>query len=97
MVVLSASGFIPGGLVGEVYRNDRPCFFEASEVAVDRGQPQACLLVTRFLEHLLRRGRFKNIQVLHDELVFLGPADAQAGLTLNCIASLAHALHNLRV
>ena len=47
------------------------------------------------IQDLLRRSRFKNIEVLHDELVFLGPADSQACLALNGVATLAGTLHNL--
>ena len=47
------------------------------------------------IQDLLGRSRFKNIEVLHDELVFLGPADSQACLALDGVASLAGTLHNL--
>ena len=50
------------------------------------------------IEDFLRRGRFKNVQVFDDELVFFGPSDAEARLPLDRVASLAaYALHNLRV
>ena len=49
------------------------------------------------IQDLLRRSRFKNIEVLHDELVFLGPADPQACLALDRVATLAGTLHNLRI
>lgn len=49
------------------------------------------------VEHLLGSGRFENVQILHDELVFFGPANAKASLTLETIAALAHTLHDLRI
>ena len=49
------------------------------------------------VEHLLGSGRFENVQILHHELVFFGPANAKASLALKTVASLADALHDLRI
>ena len=56
----------------------------------------ACTILVQ-VKHFLRRGRFKNVQVLHDELVFLSPANPQASLSLDRVTPLPNPLHYLRV
>ena len=48
------------------------------------------------VKYFLRSGRFKNIQVLDDELIFLRPTDSEASLPLNRVTTLAtDTLHDL--
>lgn len=49
------------------------------------------------IQDFLGCSRFKNIEVLHDKLVFLGPADSQTCLAFDRVASLAGPLHDLRI
>ena len=67
----------------------------AEIVEVVAGKDTVTSAVFVQIQDLLGRSRFKNIEVLHDELVFLGPADSQARLTFDRIAPLASPLHNL--
>ena len=68
---------------------------EVVEVVAGEDAVTSSILVQ--IEHFLRCSRFKNVQVLDNELVFLGPADSQASLPFNRVASFTNSLHNLRV
>ena len=68
---------------------------EVVEVVTCKDAITSAILVQ--IEHFLRRGRFKNVQVLNHELVFLGPPNAQPSLPFDRIPSLPNSLHYLWV
>lgn len=66
-------------------------------VKIVAGEDAVASTVLVKVEHLLRCSRFKNVQVLHHELVFLGPADAEASLPLDRVPTFADTLYDLRI
>lgn len=52
-------------------------------IEVMAGQDAVASTVTVQVQHFLWCGRFKNVQILNDKLVFLRPTDSETGLPFN--------------